>query len=148
MASPAALISSAVVHLPSENRTAERACSIGKPIASNTCDATTDPTMQAEPLDAQTPSKSSAMSSISQSCLALLFTFAIAQCPFGGRCHTRNCRDIFGPGASLVFVRAAEHDRLNGQSAAEVEKTNAFWSVKFVRSETGGVDQREINTVI
>jgi len=38
------LISSAVVHLPSENRTAERALSTGKPIASKTCDATTDPT--------------------------------------------------------------------------------------------------------
>jgi hypothetical protein len=61
------LISSAVVHLPSENRTAERALSIGKPIASKTCDATTEPTMHADPLEAQTPSRSSAISNISES---------------------------------------------------------------------------------
>ena len=66
-ASPASLISSAVVHLPSEKRTAERARSTGKPIASKTCDATTEPTMHAEPLDAQTPSRSSAIKSISES---------------------------------------------------------------------------------
>ena len=64
---PARSISSAVVCLPNENRTAELARSIGNPIASKTCDATTEPTMQADPLDAQTPSKSSAISSVSES---------------------------------------------------------------------------------
>ena len=46
---------------------AERARSIGRPIASKTCDALTDPTMQAEPLEAQIPSKSSAISIVSES---------------------------------------------------------------------------------
>ncbi len=36
-------------------------------MASKTCDALTEPTMQAEPLDAQTPSKSSAISIVSES---------------------------------------------------------------------------------
>src|SRR5438094_5605648 len=56
-----------VVCLPSENRTADLARSVGNPIASKTCDATTEPTMQADPLEAQTPSKSSAISSVSES---------------------------------------------------------------------------------
>src|SRR5437667_5323646 len=60
-------ISSAEVCLPNENRTADLARSIDIPIASKTCEATTEPTMQAEPLEAQTPSKSSAISSISES---------------------------------------------------------------------------------
>src|SRR6202023_3649023 len=64
---PVAAISSAVVCLPNDRRTADRARSIGKPIASKTCDAETLPTMQAEPLDAQTPFRSSAMSNISES---------------------------------------------------------------------------------
>ena len=67
MASPAALISVAVVGLPNENRTADRARSTGKPIASKTCDARTDPTMQAEPLDAHTPFRSSAINMVSES---------------------------------------------------------------------------------
>src|SRR5947208_15880668 len=50
-----------------EKRTAELARSVGNPIASKTCDATTEPTMQADPLEAQTPSKSSAISSVSES---------------------------------------------------------------------------------
>src|SRR5438552_10967884 len=60
-------ISSPEVCLPSENRTADLARSIDIPIASKTCEAMIEPTMQAEPLDAQTPSKSSAMSSVSES---------------------------------------------------------------------------------
>ena len=36
-------------------------------MASKTCDALTEPTMQAEPLDAQTPSKSRAINIVSES---------------------------------------------------------------------------------
>ncbi len=61
-----ASISDAVISLPNEKRMAEAARSGGKPIASRTCDATTEPTMQADPLEAQTPSRSSAMSMVSE----------------------------------------------------------------------------------
>ena len=60
-------ISSAVVCLPMENRMADLASASGRPMASKTCDASTLPTMQAEPLDAQTPSRSSAISMVSES---------------------------------------------------------------------------------
>ena len=60
-------MSSAVVRLPSEKRMADLALSIANPMASKTCDALTEPTMQAEPLDAQTPSKSKAISIVSES---------------------------------------------------------------------------------
>src|SRR5213595_2478526 len=60
-------ISSSVVSFPMEKRMADRARASGNPIAKRTCDATTLPTMQAEPLDAQTPSRSSAISIISES---------------------------------------------------------------------------------
>ena len=66
MAAPADSISSLVVCLPNEKRTAELARSVERPMPSNTCDAVTEPTMQAEPLDAQTPSKSSAISIVSE----------------------------------------------------------------------------------
>src|SRR6267378_770938 len=61
------LFSSVLVCLPNEKRTAELARSIDRPIASKTCAATTEPTMQADPLDAQTSSKSSAISIVSES---------------------------------------------------------------------------------
>src|SRR6266550_668574 len=48
-------ISSSVVYFPREKRMADRARASGSPIANRTCDATTLPTIQAEPLDAQTP---------------------------------------------------------------------------------------------
>ena len=46
---------------------AELARSIDNFMASKTCDATTEPTMQADPLEAQTPSRSSAISIVSES---------------------------------------------------------------------------------
>jgi hypothetical protein len=64
--SPARSTSASVVSWPNEKRTAELASDTGKPIASSTWEATTDPTMQAEPLDAQTPSKSSAIRIVSE----------------------------------------------------------------------------------
>ena len=70
------LLASAVVHLPSERRMAERARSIDRPIASKTCEALTDPTMQAEPLEAQIPSKSSAISIVSDS-IPIKLTFSV-----------------------------------------------------------------------
>ena len=41
-------------------------------------------------------------------------------------------------------MRATEHDRLDRKTAAKEKKSNAFWSVEFVRSETGGIDQGKI----
>ena len=66
MISPARSISFPVVSWPNEKRTAELASDAGKPIASRTCEATTEPTMQAEPLEAQTPSRSSAIKIVSE----------------------------------------------------------------------------------
>ena len=66
MISPARSISASVVSWPNEKRTAEPASAAGNPIASSTCEATTDPTMQAEPLEAQTPSRSSAIKIVSE----------------------------------------------------------------------------------
>src|SRR5207245_5055798 len=60
-------ISSAVEYFTMEKRIADRARASGNPIARRTCDATTPPTMQAEPLDAQTPPRSRAMSIVSES---------------------------------------------------------------------------------
>ena len=57
---------------------ADLALSIGKPMASKTWDALTEPTMQAEPLDAQTPSKSSAISIVSESTLRKLTLSVLA----------------------------------------------------------------------
>ena len=42
-------------------------------------------------------------------------------------------------------MRTAEHDWLDGQAAAQEKKSRAFRSVKFVRSETGSIDQREVD---
>ena len=66
IASTVCSISDAVVSLPNEKRMAEAARSGDRPIASKTWEATTEPTMQAEPLEAQIPSRSSAMSSVSE----------------------------------------------------------------------------------
>src|SRR6476469_4960272 len=59
-------ISSFVVCLPSEKRIADDASSVDNPMASKTCDAITDPTMHADPLAAQTPSRSSAIRIVSE----------------------------------------------------------------------------------
>jgi len=67
IAAIAASICSPVVPFPNEKRMADAARSADNPIASKTCDATTEPTMQAEPLEAQTPSRSSAISIVSES---------------------------------------------------------------------------------
>ena len=64
--SPARSTSTSVVSWPNEKRTAELAKDAGNPIASSTCEATTDPTMQADPLDALIPSRSIAIKSVSE----------------------------------------------------------------------------------
>ena len=66
IAFPVWSISRSSVFLPNEKRMAELARSFDKPMPSKTCEATTEPTMQADPLDAQTPSKSRAMSKVSE----------------------------------------------------------------------------------
>ena len=62
-----ASISARVVDRPSEKRTADRAISGDRPIASNTCEGSTLPTMQADPLEAPIPARSSDMSRLSAS---------------------------------------------------------------------------------
>ena len=157
---------------------ADLALSIGNPMASKTCDALTEPTMQAEPLDAQTPSKSSAMSIVSESTpmktyvervgkpmnwiaillrvweklcdacpeiitqlrLALPLCIGVAQHPLGSRSHSRDAGDVFCPGAPLIFVRAAEHEWLNWQTASQEQKSRSLWTVKFMRGKTAGID--------
>ena len=52
--------------MPNEKRIAELATFGDAPMASKTCDAMTEPTMQAEPLEAQTPSRSSAIRIVSE----------------------------------------------------------------------------------
>ena len=51
--------SSAVFPLPKEKRTAARANSCDNPIAWSTCDGSSEPTAQADPLETATPSRSS-----------------------------------------------------------------------------------------
>jgi hypothetical protein len=56
---------------------------------------------------------------ITQLRLALPLRIGPAQHPVGGRSHSRNASDVFCPGAPLIFVRAAEHERLNWQTAPQ-----------------------------
>ena len=42
-------------------------------------------------------------------------------------------------------MRAAKHDRLDRQTTAQEKESRALWPVKFVRSETCGIDQREVD---
>ena len=65
--------------------------------------------------------------------------------PFRGRGHSRNRRHVFRAGPPLVLMRAAKHNRLDRQSAAQKKEPDAFWSVKFVRGEAGGIDQRKVD---
>ena len=67
---------------------------------------------------------------------------------FNPRCrrgHAGDRRDVFRPRPALVFVRAAEHDGLNRQSAAQEKQTCAFGSIEFVGRETGSIDQRHFD---
>ena len=63
----AASTASGVMDLSRENRSELAARADGRPIASKTCDGSIDPTMQAEPLEAHTPSRSSAINRLSAS---------------------------------------------------------------------------------
>src|SRR5205823_2746471 len=65
-------ISFARVNFPREKRMVDLAKARDTPIASSTWEATTLPTIQAEPLEAQTPSRSSAIKSVSESSLGML----------------------------------------------------------------------------
>ena len=113
--------------------------------------------MQAEPLDAQTPSKSrrhqhrfrinadetcvkrvgepmnlvaillrvweklcdACPEIITQLRLPLPLRVGVAQHPLGSRSHSCYAGDVFCPGAPLIFVRAAEHEWLNRQTAPQ-----------------------------
>ena len=77
---------------------------------------------------------------IPQISFALLLLFAIALHKLSRRCHARNGGNIFCPGASLIFVRAAEMNWFNRNSAAQKQKAGALGTVKFVRRKTGGID--------
>src|SRR5262249_56768097 len=78
---------------------------------------------------------------IVQSSFTFLFLLTAAQRPFRGCCHSHDCGDIFCSGSSLVLVSAAEHDRLDREATPQEQKSNAFWSIKLVRTETGGINQ-------
>ena len=56
---------------------------------------------------------------ITQLRLALPLRIGVAQRPLGGRSHSRYAGDVFCPGAPLIFVRAAEHDGLDRQTAPQ-----------------------------
>src|SRR5690242_20035003 len=77
---------------------------------------------------------------ITQSRFALLFLISVAGHPFGGRGHSRYSGDVFCPGAPLVFVRAAEHQWLNRQTASQKQKSSSLRAVKFVRRKTASID--------
>ena len=137
---------------------ADLARSIGNPMASKTCDALTEPTMQAEPLDAQIAfqiqrhqhrfrinadetyvervgkpmSLVAILLRIREKRLRCVSTnhHAIALCVPVRVSRSRNIHsaaaaipampgDVFCPGAPLIFVRAAEHDWLNRQTAPQ-----------------------------
>src|SRR5438128_2361818 len=53
-----------------------------------------------------------------------------------GRGHTSYCGHVLRPGSPLIFVRAAEHKRLDRQTAAQKKHACTLWTVKFVRGET------------
>jgi hypothetical protein len=56
---------------------------------------------------------------ITQLRLALPLRIGVAQHPLGGGSHSRYPSDVFCSGAPLVFVRAAEHNWLNRQTAPQ-----------------------------
>src|SRR2546430_16326109 len=76
---------------------------------------------------------------------SILFGGAIAQGELGRGRHPGDGSDVLGAGAPLVFMRAPEHDWLDGQSAAQIKKTGAFRTVKFVSGETGRIDERDVS---
>jgi hypothetical protein len=51
--------------------------------------------------------------------LASPLRIGVAQHPLGGRSHSCYPGDVFCPGAPLIFVCAAEHQRLNRQTAPQ-----------------------------
>src|SRR6476661_6108076 len=77
---------------------------------------------------------------ITQLRLALFLRIGIAQYPLGSRSHSRDARDVFCPGASLIFVGAAEHEWMNRQTAPQEQKSRSFRPVKFMRGKTAGID--------
>ena len=56
---------------------------------------------------------------ITQLRLPLPLLVSVAQHPVGGRSHSCDASDVFCPGAPLIFVRTAEHERLNWQTAPQ-----------------------------
>ncbi len=56
---------------------------------------------------------------ITQLRLALPLRICVTQHPLRGRSHPRDAGDVFRPRASLIFMRAAEHQWLNRQTASQ-----------------------------
>src|SRR3954451_10329002 len=56
---------------------------------------------------------------IAQLRLALPLRIAATQAPLSSRSHPRDPCDIFCPKTPLIFVRAAEHEWLNAQTASQ-----------------------------
>src|SRR6478736_110703 len=77
---------------------------------------------------------------ITQLRLALALCIGVAQHPLGSRSHSRDASNVFCPGAPLIFVRAAEHKRLDWQTASQEQKSRSLWTVKFMRGKTAGID--------
>ena len=183
IASTVCSISAAVVSLPNEKRMAEAARSGDRPIASRTCEATTEPTMQAEPLEAQTPSRSSAISIVSEAkpgkadvervgkarrrrrrsvaprgkrarsrATIRSRSFASRSCSLGKSRRTSSAAaaipTIAGtfsvPGRRSLSWAPPNWIAFDRNPGAQIKKAGAFWSVKFVRGETGGVDPGQV----
>ena len=58
---------------------------------------------------------------------------------FGRFGYPNDGRDVFGPGPAFTFMRAAKLDSIDRQTGAQIKKASSFGSVKFVRTETGGI---------
>src|SRR5206468_13076798 len=82
---------------------------------------------------------------VAQLRFAFLFRLPITYRPFRSRDHSCNRSDVFRSGASLVFVRTAEHDWMDRQATSQKKKSSALWPVEFVRRKTGRINEPKID---